>query len=150
MKVYFGADHRGFALKEKLKALVAGMGHEVADRGALAWKDSDDYPDFAVAVAKEVALAPDESRGILVCGSGAGMDITANRFRKVRCGLALTPEQVRAARRDDDVNVLALAADYIDEAAAAGAVREFLATAFDGKENHRRRLEKVEELGGAA
>lgn len=146
MVIYFGADHRGFALKEKLKEIAKGKGYEVADMGAASLDPADDYPDFGAAVARKVSLAADQSRGILVCGSGAGVDFTANKFPRVRSFLGLTPDQVYDARHDDDVNVLCISSNVTDEATAEKMVGVFLATPFEGAERQRRRLMKLAQV----
>src|SRR3990167_2156290 len=107
MKIYLGADHRGFQLKEELKQFLE-TNYDVEDCGAFEKIESDDYTDFAIKVAEKVS-SNEGSRGIVICGSGVGVDITANKFPKIRCGLGINREQIKAARNDDDVNVLALA-----------------------------------------
>jgi ribose 5-phosphate isomerase B len=145
MKVYLGADHRGFELKEKMKPILSGEGHEVEDLGNKSLDSEDDYVDFAARVAEEVEKNP-EARGILFCGSGAGVDIVANKFDGVRSILASFPEEARVARQDDDVNVLALPADFISETQAQEIVKVFLETNFKGEERHKRRLGKITDI----
>ncbi|MBI2623205.1 MAG: RpiB/LacA/LacB family sugar-phosphate isomerase [Candidatus Liptonbacteria bacterium] len=147
MVIYFGADHGGFALKEKLKAFVKEKGYEVVDVGAAAYDEQDDYPDFAGAVGKKVSQAFDQSRGVLLCRNGAGVNFTANKFPHVRCVLGFSPDQVYDARHDDDVNVLAIPADFVDEAAAQKITEVFLSTPFNESEGRfRRRLMKVAQV----
>lgn len=146
MIIYLGADHRGFALKEELKAYLADGGYDAIDMGNEIQEPGDDYPDFAAAVADAVSNNPIEDRGIVICGSGVGVDIVANKFIDIRSALALGEDQIKAARADDDVNVLALAADFIPADAAKSIVRAFLETAYDGAENHQRRIDKITEL----
>jgi ribose 5-phosphate isomerase B len=146
MVIYFGADHGGFALKEKLKAFAKEKGYEVVDVGAAAYDAQDDYPDFAGEVGKKVSLAPDQSRGVLLCRSGAGADFTVNKFPRVRCFIGITPDQVYDARHDDDVNVLVVAADFTDEPAAQKMLETFLATPFAKEERFMRRLNKVAKI----
>jgi ribose 5-phosphate isomerase B len=145
MTIYLGADHRGFALKEKLKQMLAGEGYDIVDCGAAALVPDDDYPDYARAVAEMVGkgLGDGNDRGILICGSGFGMDIAANKFRAVRAVLPMSPDHAYQARHDDDANVLALAADFTDEAMAEKIVKTFLSTPFAKEERYRRRLEKI-------
>jgi ribose 5-phosphate isomerase B len=145
MKVYLGADHRGFDLKEKLKVYLAGEGYECEDLGAATLNSEDDYVDFAAKVAEEVVRNP-ETRGILACGSGAGVDIVANKFDGVRSVLASLPEEARAAREDDDVNILALASDFLNQSEAEAISKIFLETEFKGEERHKRRLNKISEI----
>lgn len=146
MVIYFGADHKGFALKEKLKAFIQSKGYEIADLGAAALDPADDYPDFGAAVGRKVSLAADQSRGVLVCGSGAGVDFTVNKFPRVRSVMGITPDQVFDARHDDDVNVLSIASGVTDETAAQKMLEVFLATPFKGEERHKRRLLKLSQI----
>ncbi|MDZ7343820.1 MAG: RpiB/LacA/LacB family sugar-phosphate isomerase [candidate division KSB1 bacterium] len=146
MVIYLGADHRGFELKEILKRYLRDAGYEVVDMGNLHKDDADDYSDFGRRVAEKISRDPLMSRGILICGSGAGMDILANKFRQVRSVLGFSPDQVFDARHDDDVNVLSLAADHLTEEAAKKIVDVFLKTPFGGEERYRRRLDKIADL----
>ncbi|MCX6731504.1 MAG: RpiB/LacA/LacB family sugar-phosphate isomerase, partial [Candidatus Parcubacteria bacterium] len=102
-----------------------------------------DYPDFAKAVAERVAENP-ENRGILICGSGVGIAVSANKIRGVRAGTILKPEQVRAAVNDEDLNILSLSADFLSENEAKEIVRTFLGTKFSNEERHNRRILKIE------
>jgi ribose 5-phosphate isomerase B len=145
MVIYLGADHGGFALKEKLKAVLKQDGYDPADLGAATYRDGDDYPDFAIPVAEKVSVAPDEARGILICRSGFGMDIVANKFPGVRAALPLSPDHIYQGRHDDDVNVLCLAADFIDDATAQNIMKVFISTPFAGDERYARRLKKIAE-----
>lgn len=142
MKVYLGADHRGFELKEKLKAQIRG--HEIIDLGAHELDPNDDYTTYALEVAKKVASQ--EPLGILVCGSGVGMDIVANKIDGVRASVGKQKEQVVAGRHDDDMNVLVLSADYTSEDEAMNMVNAFLGTQFSGEERHKRRLLHIKEI----
>ena len=114
MKVVLGSDHRGFTLKQDIKNHLLHTNYQVLDMGDLISTAHDDYPDFAHAAAREVVSQPDW-KGIVVCGSGVGVAITANKVRGIRCGLGVTPEQIIAARRDDNINMLAVAADFFDK-----------------------------------
>jgi ribose 5-phosphate isomerase B len=145
MEIYIGADHRGYAMKEGLVAWLAEQGHDVHDMGASEYKDQDDYPDYAFAVAKEVA-ASDDRRGLLLCGSGVGMAVAANKVRGVRAALVHDTKTIKAARNDDDVNVLALGADSIPLEEAKRAITVFLETPFSGEERHLRRIQKLENI----
>jgi ribose 5-phosphate isomerase B len=146
MLIYIGADHRGFRLKGVLKAHLNNRGYEVVDCGNERYEEGDDYPDFAAAVAKKVSENPEENRGILICGSGVGVDIVANKFKGVRSALATTPEQARLSRHDNNANVLSLAADFLSENEMREIVNVWLATSFPGEEHHKRRLGKIKEL----
>jgi len=142
MTVFIGADHRGYPLKEVLKTWVTELGHTVTDCGNTVLDPHDDYPDFAFAVAHEVAYVK-EYRGIVICGSGAGVSIAVNKIDGIRAVLGVTPEQVRDARSDDDVNVIALASDYLTEEQAKAVVKTFLDTPFDPQERFLRRIDKI-------
>jgi ribose 5-phosphate isomerase B len=143
MTIYIGADHRGFVLKERIKGFLAGAGHAVHDCGAFSYDKADDYPDFAKVVAEGVT-GEAGARGVLLCGFGNGMMIAANKARGIRAALAATAEQARAARTDEDANVLVLAADYLGEEAACEITEAFLSTPFLGEERHVRRIGKIE------
>ena len=153
MTIYIGADHRGFALKEYIKRYLTGEGHAVHDCGNSTHDENDDYPDFAKQVAERVASEPDSPRfssgeagvrGIVLCGSGNGVAITANKIRGIRAAVAMTPAQARMARSDEDANILALAADYTNEEQAREIIEAFLSTPFLGEERHLRRIGKIE------
>jgi len=146
MVIYFGADHRGFDLKGKLAKNLQDQGYEVVDLGDKERNEDDDYVDFAAAVGAKVSADPDNGRGVVICGSGAGAAITANKFRRVRAAIGISNDQVYDARQHDDLNVLALAADFVSEEAAREMVRVFLTAPWNGGERYRRRLEKIGEL----
>lgn len=143
MTIYLGSDHRGFDLRELIKKRLMDGGYSVVDVGDIHADPNDDYPDFAKAVAEKVAEHPSGDRGIVVCGSGVGVDIAANKFHGIRSALAMSVAQITAARNDEDVNVLALAADFLDEAMAFAIVEKFLQTPFAGDERYQRRIDKL-------
>lgn len=142
MKIILGADHRGFTLKQEIKQHLLSLHYTVDDVGELLPDISDDYPDFAYQAAQKV-MENTQNRGIIVCGSGVGVCITANKVPGIRCGFGLMEQQVKAAREDDDINMLALASDYIIFDDARRMVEAFLNTSFDATENHVRRIEKI-------
>ena len=142
MKVYLGADHRGFQLKEYVQKYLSGK-YEVFDLGDIKYDADDDYPDFAKKVAEKISKNPDD-RGILVCGSGAGVAIVANKFRRVRAATVHDVKQAFMARNDEDINVLALPANFIDAGVAQKIVDVFLTTPFSTEVRHRRRVKKIE------
>lgn len=147
--IYLGADHRGYELKEKIKQWLGDLGYEFLDMGAPEHNKEDDYPDFATAVAKAVALSLSNgqvSKGILVCGSGIGVAIAANKIKGVRAGTAMKPGQVKASVNDEDLNVLAVSADYTTEDETKKIIRVFLETKFSGEERHIRRINKIKNL----
>lgn len=140
MKIAIGSDHRGFEAKERIKALLQGMGQDVTDFGAHASQPCD-YPDTALAVAEAVSGGQAE-RGVLFCGSGIGMSITANKVHGVRAALCHDELTAQMARRHNDANVLCLPADLVGDALMQGIVRVWLSTEFEGG-RHARRLEKI-------
>ena len=143
MTIYIGADHRGFALKEYIKNYLSAEGRAVTDCGNAVYDKDDDYPDFAKIVAERVANEAG-AKGIVLCGSGNGVAIVANKARGIRAAVAMTVEQARAARSDEDANIIALGADYINEEQAQDIIEAFLSTPFLGEERHMRRIGKIE------
>lgn len=146
MKIYLGADHRGFELKETLKQWLAAKGYDVHDLGAHRLEPSDDYTDFAIAVAVRVQQNPREDRGILLCGSGVGMDVVANKHRGIRAALAHDEHEAVQSREHGDSNVLVLGTDDLDAARVEELVMRFLTTPFSEEERHVRRLRKITEV----
>lgn len=146
MKVFLGADHRGFELKEKLKEWLKDHGYAVEDLGAHSLVPDDDYPDYAVAVAEKVAENPSEDRGILLCGSGHGMDVTANKVKGIRATVVVTEDSAKMAREHNDANVISIGADWTVPEKAKEIVRAFLETKFSGDERHMRRVEKIKKV----
>ncbi len=144
--IYIGADHRGYKLKETLKVYLKELNLECEDLGASEINFDDDYPDYAILVAKKVSENPKENLGILICGSGIGVDITANKFKGVRSALLFNAEQARMSRNDDNTNVLSLSADFIDESLAKEILKTWLETPFSRLERHVRRLNKIKEI----
>lgn len=146
MLIYIGADHQGFQLKDALKKFLKERGYEVIDVGNDKYDENDDYPDFAALVARQVAQDVFTRRGILICGSGAGVDITANKFKDIRSVLAANPDQAYLSRKDDDTNVLSLAAEFTSEEIAKKITSVWLSTPFSGGERYKRRIEKIRDL----
>lgn len=146
MIIYIGADHRGFKLKEVLKQFLQESGYTVSDLGNTQYFEGDDYPDFAKLVAQKVSADPLNGRGIVICGSGVGVDVVANKFPNIRSALGFHPDQVVEARSNDDVNVLSLAADFLEEDEAKKIVSVWLQTPFDGDERDKRRIEKIRQI----
>lgn len=144
--IYLGADHRGYKLKEVVKTYLTELGFDFEDIGALELNPDDDYPDFALAVAKKVAENPEINRGILICSSGVGVDIVANKSKGVRSALSFNAKQAQMSRNDDDANILSLPADYIDENLTKDIVKTWLETPFSGLERYVRRIEKVKNI----
>ncbi len=145
MKVAIGSDHAGFALKEKLDVLLQGvLGHEVVDVGTYNGEPVD-YPDYAKAVG-EAVLEGKAERGVLICGSGVGASVAANKLPGIRAGLCHDSYSARQGVEHDDMNVLVMGARVIGEALARELLQAFLGAKFTGEERHRRRLEKVIEM----
>ena len=145
MIVYIGADHGGFELKNKLKKIIEKKGFKVVDKGNLKLDPDDDFPDFAAAVAKEVSKNP-RNRGILICRSGAGMDIVANKFRGVLGILGMNSEQVKWSRNDDNVNVLVIPGEYLSMPKILGITESFLKTSYSPNLRFERRLKKIAKI----
>lgn len=143
MKVYIGADHRGFALKKYLISQLSS--YDVVDMGAVTHEPQDDFVDFATLVGRKVA-SDSLGRGILICGSGAGMCIAANKIAGIRCSVGHNSDEIRASRHDDDINVLALPSDFISQDEAIDIVKAFLTTEFAPEERFIRRIAKTMEL----
>ena len=143
MKIIVGADHGGFELKEKIAARLRGKGIEVEDAGTHG-PESVDYPRYAAKVAEAVASGRAD-RGVLVCGTGIGMCITANRFEGVRAALVSDAFSARMSRRHNDANVLCLGGRTLGDAAALDILDIWLSEPFDGG-RHERRVNLIEEL----
>ena len=143
MKIALGADHAGFVLKDQLRSELEHAGHEVSDFGTNS-AESSDYPDFAAPVGHAVSSGLAD-RGILVCGSGVGMSISANKIHGIRAALGVNPEEVRLSRQHNDANVLALGARFLEPRTASDLVHIFLDTAFEGG-RHQQRVDKIARL----
>ena len=143
MQISIGCDHAGFELKERVKRLLHEAHHQVQDEGTFNG-DSVDYPDFAASVARTVSEGRSE-RGILICGTGIGMSITANKLAEVRAALCHSVETARLSRQHNDSNVLAIGARVLETDLALEIVEEWLKAEFDGG-HHQERLEKIRLL----
>ena len=150
MKIFLGTDHRGYFLKEKIARWLLEWGYKFSDLGAESLDLNDDYTFYAEKVASMInptsVKAMEDLRGILLCGSGVGVDITANKFDGVRAGIGLSAEQVKAAREDDNINILVIAADYTPKAEAREMLKVFLETKFDQKTRHKKRLSEIARI----
>jgi ribose 5-phosphate isomerase B len=144
MRIALGADHAGFELKEAVRDQLTTAGHSVLDLGTDS-TDSVDYPDFAAAVGRTV-VAGRADRGIIICGSGAGASIAANKLDGIRCAQANDTYTAHQAVEHDDVNMLALAARVIGPAVAFELVSAFVDADFIPEERYLRRLDKVKAL----
>lgn len=143
MKIFAGSDHAGFNLKSQLIAHLRAQGHDVADLGTDS-EQSTDYPDHAARVARAVRDQPD-GMGLLVCASGVGVSIAANKVRGIRAVDAWDTEVARLARSHNDANVLCLGQRFVDGATATGIVDTFLTTTFEGG-RHARRIAKLSAI----
>jgi ribose 5-phosphate isomerase B len=144
--LYLGTDHRGYYLKEKIKGYLLSQKQEFKDLGNFSYDQNDDYPDFAQKVAKLVQKNSQKDQGILICGTGVGMCIAANKFKNIRAGLCLSSWMAQKAREDDNINVLCLAADLTDENTAFRIISTFLKTPFLNEAKYKRRLKKIEKF----
>ena len=142
MKVAVGFDHGGYNLKETICELINASGNEVVDMGAYSLVPDDDYPDFAIKVAEGVASSS-VSRGIIVCGSGVGASIAANKIKGVRASVCHDLYSAQQGVEHDDMNVLCLGGRIIDEPTASALVKAFLGAVFSGEDRHVRRLHKI-------
>jgi RpiB/LacA/LacB family sugar-phosphate isomerase len=140
-----GTDHRGFALKEKISQWLLAWEYSFEDLGAESLDPQDDYTLYAERVASLVGKE-EGAMGVLLCGSGVGVEIVANKFDGVRAALGKNPDQVKAGRNDDNMNLLVLAADFTKEAEAKEMLKAFLETKFAGKERFIRRLEDIKKI----
>jgi len=138
-----GADHAGFELKEILKAELEKLGFEPDDVGALSANPEDDYPDYAHPLARKVSRG-EAKRGILLCGSGIGVDIIANRYQHVRAALSWMPEIAELSRRHNNSNVLIIPARFVADEEAVDMMKRWLSTPFEGG-RHERRVEKIDD-----
>lgn len=140
MRVALGSDHAGFEQKESLKAHLIAQGHEVTDLGTGS-EESVDYPDYAMLVGREVAVG-DADFGVLVCGTGIGMAIAANKIAGVRAANVTSPEFARLARQHNDANVVTVSGRFVDPEVNERIVDEFLTTPFEGG-RHAGRVAKI-------
>jgi ribose 5-phosphate isomerase B len=148
MKIYIGADHNGFELKKELTAFLLKSGHEVVDEGDVALQPEDDFPQFAGRVVSAMLSSEEyDPRGILICGSGQGMCIAANRFKGIRACLCHDMREARTARNDDDCNVLCLSARMLKAKDAEPIITAWINTPFAAAPRFKRRLQELDNLG---
>lgn len=142
MKIYLGADHGGFELKEKIKTKLIADGHEIVDLGNNRFDFNDDYPDYAFKVAD--AVSKDEgSRGILVCRSAAGMVMCANKVKGIRAASVWDLKSAIHSRDNNDANIIGLSGDWLTEEQAQEIVKIWLSTKFNNEDRHVRRIKKI-------
>ena len=143
MKLYIASDHAGFGLKSRILRYLAEKHIESIDMGTNNG-DSVDYPDYAIQVAEKISKDPGD-RGILICGTGIGMSIVANKFPGVRAALCHDAATAEVSRRHNDANILVLGGRVLDEEKAVGIIQVWLETTFDGG-RHQRRIDKIKEI----
>lgn len=146
MKIFIATDHRGYELKEKIKQWLAEWNYEYEDFGAHELSSDDDYPDFIAKAAEAVAKDPQNSKAIVLGGSGQGEAMVANRYKGVRAAVYYggTEEIVKLSREHNDANILSLGASFLDEETAKQAIELWLKTPFSEDERHVRRISKIE------
>ncbi len=141
MKIALGSDHRGYSVKSRLVGIIRGLGHEVIDAGTDSPEPATDYPDYALPVA-EMVTRGEVDRGILICGTGFGMCIAANKVHGIRAVSCRDPIEAELARRHNDANILCMSADFLSQELIDRMVRIFLTTDFEGG-RHDKRLSKI-------
>ncbi len=147
MKIYIGADHQGFQLKAQLVNYLQRSHYEVVDEGDAVLRPEDDFPQFAGRVAQAMlADADEDSRGLLICGSGQGMCMAATRFKGIRASLAWAVHEAPTARNDDDSNVLCLPARILKSDRAEAIIHTWLNTPFAGAPRFKRRLKEMDQF----
>ena len=142
-RIYVGADHAGFALKQKLVDELKRLGYEPVDVGPSKLDPADDYPDYAKPVADAVSTGIAQ-RGVLTCGTGLGMGYVANRYPRVRAAVVWSPELAELSRKHNDANILVLPSRFVSDAEALDILHRFLTTPFEGG-RHERRVEKIDQ-----
>lgn len=143
--IYIGADHKGYKLKEKIAKWLYEMEYEFTDLGAVNYDPTDDYVKYAQEVASLIADSK-EALGVLICGSGVGVEVVANKFDGVRASVGKSVLQVKAGRIDDNMNILALAADFTIEKEAKAMLIAFLESRFSAKDRYKRRLDDITKI----
>jgi len=143
MEIYVAADHNGFEMKNQLVRWLVEQGYHVVDMGPTEFNKADDYPDFGIPVANAVAEDTKNRRGVLLCASGVGMAVVASKATGVRASLIHDPAIAAAAQRDDNINIVAIGAAYIDLPTAKKVITNWLTTPFSGEERHVRRINKI-------
>ena len=145
IRVFIGADHAGFELKEKLKSYLTKIKYQVTDLGNKKYQKNDDYPIYGNKVAKAV-IKNKNSRGILICGSGQGVCIVANKIKGIRAALAENVKDSYMARRDDDCNIICLQGRYTKLDTAKRIVKKFLETDFKAIKRYKRRVNEIKKI----
>lgn len=148
MRIVLGSDHRGFAVKQRLAGTLSKLGHEVHDLGVATGDGAADYPDFAIPVAEAVS-GGDADRGVLICGTGFGMCIAANKVKGIRAVSCRDPIEAEMSRRHNNANVLCMSADFLGQELIDRLVQVWLTTDFEGG-RHQRRVDKIANYEGEA
>lgn len=144
--IYIGSDHGGYNLKEDLKNFLQRQNIAFIDVGPNRIDPRDDYPEFSAKVARAVSKDPQNNKGILLCRSGHGVSIVANKFKNVRAALCWNEQVAKASRKDDDANILCLPSDYISPETAEEVTAAWLSAPFSGEERHNRRILEIKAL----
>jgi len=148
MIIYFASDHAGFLMKDNLIPFVKSLGFEVEDCGAFVFNKEDDYPEFIKKAAEAVSKSPEDSKAIILGGSGEGEDMVADKFPNVRSAeyYGGNLEIIKLSREHNDANVLSLGARFLSLEEAKEAVKLWLKTEFSGEERHKRRIEQIDNI----
>ena len=144
MTIFIGTDHGGFELKNKLIEYIQNKNIKVVDMGNYQYDPVDDYPDYGKKVAEAVLQKPEESLGIVICKSGVGVCIATNRYKGIRSALGFDADQVKHALENDHINVLSLAAEFVDFDAATKLIDAFLSSSPKTEEKYIRRIQKLD------
>jgi len=145
MTIFIAADHRGFELKNKIIEYLQEKNIRIEDLGNYQYDPVDDYPLFGRKVAQAVLQNAEAHVGIVICGSGVGVSIVANRFNGIRCAIGFKQEQVKHARENDHINVLAIPSDYVDFESSKGLIEVFLNTPSHQEEKYLRRIKELDQ-----
>src|SRR3972149_7826681 len=145
MKIFLGADHAGFKIKESIKKILSEAGYNINDQGNIILDSNDDYPDYSLAVSKKV-IDEEDSRGIIICGSGQGACIAANKMKGIRGAVISNIEEAIKSREHNDSNILCLSGWYLHEDEALAIIQKWLETPFSNEERHIRRLKKISDI----
>ena len=146
MTIFIGADHRGFELKNQLTEYIQSKNIRVEDLGNYEFAATDDYPTYANKVAQAVLQNPQEYLGIVICGSGVGVCMAANRHKGIYCGLGINEDQIKHARENDHINILALAADNFDIEDSKKFIDAFLSAKPNPLPKYRKRLDMLDQV----
>ena len=144
MTIFIASDHGGFEMKNKLIEYLQNKNIRIVDMGNYEFNPVDDYPDYVQKLAHTMLQKPEESFGVVICRSGVGASIAANRYKGIRCALGYNEKQVQHAREDDNVNVLALGADFTDFDTAIKLIESFLSAQPKTEEKYARRIKKLD------